>query len=478
MNIIWIVSDTFRRDHLGAYGNENIHTPALDSMALKSVRFNRHYAGSFPTMPARADHATGLWTMSFMGWEKLPHNVTTLAEVLAEGGFHTAASVDTPFYVKEGMNYNRGFQSFLLNNGQNAPGSALTVKRSRYEPIESKNDWRYDSDLRAVDIGSTENHRAPHAPRTFANAMEWLEAHHSEDFFLYIDTWDPHEPWDAPNYYTDLYWSGYAGELIVPVYGNWHDVPGYTARKVTQGHATYCGEVTMVDTWVGFLLKMLERTGLAATTAVVFTSDHGFYFGEHGGLFGKMTSNMRPNGTLRPYGVPEAKWAHSPLYEEIVGIPLLVQVPGVEPGTYQGLTSAVDVMPTIIELAGLEVPLHVHGRSLVPALHDKSVLGRSFVVSSLPFADPGEIVRSVDSFPRELEDPPVTTVTTDAWALLYSSMPGWSELYDLRNDFAQQHNLIEAEQSTARELHQYMIRFMRDTHVAEDLIKSRANLDM
>ena len=96
MNVIWIVADTFRRDHIGAYGNRTIRTPSLDALAAKSVRFDGHYAGGFPTMPTRADHATGRWTMSFMGWEALPENVTTLAEILAGQGFHTAASVDTP----------------------------------------------------------------------------------------------------------------------------------------------------------------------------------------------------------------------------------------------------------------------------------------------------------------------------------------------------------------------------------------------
>ena len=67
MNVIWIVSDTFRRDHLGAYGNPHIRTPSLDKLAAGSVRFDAHYSAGFPTMPTRADHQTGRWTMSFMG---------------------------------------------------------------------------------------------------------------------------------------------------------------------------------------------------------------------------------------------------------------------------------------------------------------------------------------------------------------------------------------------------------------------------
>ena len=113
MNVIWMVSDTFHRDHLGSYTNSYIRTPSLDAVAASAVRFNNHYSAGFPTMPTRADHQTGHWTMSFMGWEPLPAGVTTLAEIVAGKGMHTAASVDTPYHLRVGMNYDRGFQSFF-----------------------------------------------------------------------------------------------------------------------------------------------------------------------------------------------------------------------------------------------------------------------------------------------------------------------------------------------------------------------------
>ena len=118
MNVIWIVADTFRQDHLGAYGKKPILTPSLDALAAKSSLFTRHYAAGFPTMPTRADHALGRWTMSFMGWEPLPADATTLAEILASNGYHTAAMVDTPFYLRGGMNYDKGFQTFSMYTGQ------------------------------------------------------------------------------------------------------------------------------------------------------------------------------------------------------------------------------------------------------------------------------------------------------------------------------------------------------------------------
>ena len=169
----------------------------------------------------------------------------------------------------------------------------------------------------------------------------------------------------------------------------------------------------MVDTWLGFLLKYVENMGLLDKTAVIFTTDHGFYFGEHGGLFGKMNGDWFPDGTLRPYGEPGSTWTHSPLFEEIVHLPLLIHAPGIIPGIYGGLSSAVDVMPTVLDLLGMEIPASVQGRSLAPGMRDTSVPGREYVVSSIPFANPGDPVHSVDNLLRPLADHPVTTITAE-----------------------------------------------------------------
>ena len=374
MNVIWIVADTFRQDHIGAYGHPYIKTPALDALAAKSIRFAKHYAGGFPTMPTRADHATGRWTMSFMGWEPLPESTTTLAQLLARSGFHTAAVVDTPFYVRGGMNYDRGFETFFMYTGQEGSGTRVP-RRGHHESRDLVASWRYESDR--------------NAPQTFTRAMRWLERHYKEDFFLYVDTWDPHEPWDAPAYYTEQYLPNYNGEIVQPVYARWQDAPGMTEELVKVAHATYCGEITMVDTWIAQLLGRVESMGLMENTAIVFTSDHGFYFGEHGGLFGKMTFGQRDDGNPHQLGDQDARWAHSPLYEELVRIPLLVYLPGVDAGVYQGSTSVVDVMPTVLDFLGQEVPTEVDGVSLIRQAHDTSAPGREFVVSTHPIRQSG-----------------------------------------------------------------------------------------
>ena len=466
MNVIWIVSDTFRQDHMGAYGNQRIKTPSLDSLASWSVRFKRHYAGGFPTMPARADHMTGRWTMSFMGWEPLSQSVKTLPQILSGDGYHTAAVVDTPFYLREGMNYDKGFQTFIMIPGQEGSG-AKKLKDGRHESQETRSAWRYESDY--------------NAPQTFIKAMQWLERHYKENFFLYIDTWDPHEPWDAPPYYSERYWPDYDGQIIEPIYGSWKDVPGFTQEHLNKAHATYCGEITMVDTWLGYLLRRVENMGLMDQTAIIFTSDHGFYFGEHGGMFGKMVYEVGPDGkypTLDDWDkqIEGGIWAFSPLFEEIIKIPLLIYVPGVSSGTYDELTSAVDMMPTVLELLGCAIPDFVEGQSLLPKISDLSLNGRDFVVSSIPFANPGDPVRSVDNFLRMLKVPTVTTITAGKFSLLYSPEEGKSMLFDLSLDPGQKHNIISKRQDVAREIHQCFVKFMRDTNVAEHLLKPRLDI--
>ncbi len=223
-------------------------------------------------------------------------------------------------------------------------------------------------------------------------------------------------------------------------------------------------------------MKSVENMGLFEKTAIIFTSDHGFYFGEHGGLFGKMTTGKSADGRLRPYGDKESTLTYSPLFEELVHIPLLIQAPGLTPSVYEGLSSAVDVMPTVLDLLGMDVPDFVEGRSLAPGMRDGSARGRDFVISSIPFANPGDPVHSVDNLPRPLTSYPVTTVTSGEWSLLYSPEENATELYYLPTDPAQNLNAIGSNEIIAREMHQLLVRFMKETQVPERLLAPRLEL--
>jgi len=169
-------------------------------------------------------------------------------------------------------------------------------------------------------------------------------------------------------------------------------------------------------------------------------------------------------------------WARSPLYEEIVAIPLAIYVPGVPPATYSGLTSAVDLMPTVLELMGQKIPSRVEGKSLLPMIKDPTLPGREHVFSACPFINAGDTDQLVDHILRKCVTPSMATVTTDEWSLLYDVEPGGSELYNLSSDPKQGKNVIAWHPDIARELHQLLVKFMKETKVSKRLLEPRLEL--
>jgi arylsulfatase A-like enzyme len=408
LNFLVVVADTFRRDHLGAYGNENIRTPHLDALSRESIVFDNYRIGSFPTMPARADLLTGQFAFTFMAWEPLSSEPPTLPAVFSTAGYATMAVVDTPFFVRNGFGFDRGFDDFEWIRGQ---GDDLRPA----ERQDARATWKSEADR--------------FAPRTMATAEAWLERHYEEPFFLYVDTWDPHEPWDAPLYYTRLYAPDYAGQDVYPCYGPWERA-GLTIDDVELGHAAYCGEITMVDRAIGGLLEKLDVLGIADTTAVVFLSDHGFYFGEHG-YFGKADLGFGPGADIA-----EDAWLaevrRSPLYQEITRVPLMFRIPGLEASRREGLATAADIAPTLLDLAGLKVPGAMKGRSLTHILAGTDGAHRDLVVSSWPLKFlSGSTSIAIDSRPRRVGVDMPLTVSTLEWSLVVGGPTESPELYNV-----------------------------------------------
>ena len=458
-NVVVIVSDTFRRDHLGVYGNPAIYTPNLDGFARSSVVFDRHIISSFPTMPARADILTGTFSYTFMGWEPLPSYLPTLPGLLSKFGYLTMGIVDTPFFIRNGYGYDRGFDDFVWIRGQGDDTRP-------HERSDCRSTWTSESDRLVA--------------RTLTAAEEWLERHYKETFFLYVDTWDPHEPWDAPEYYTSLYLPGYDGRQLYPSYGKWEAV-GLGMDDVARAHATYCGEVTMVDFWVGRLLAKLDVLGLKENTLVFFTSDHGFYFGEHG-YFGKAEWVHEPEATIRegavaPAWLPES-WlltvGWSPLYQELTRVPLIVRGPGLAPGRRSALTTAPDLAPTILELTGIERPATMQGKSFVDVLGGDGDEHRPFVISSWPlyFAE-GEITTAVDSRPRRISSYMPLTVTTRERSLILGGPAERPELYDLENDPLEHVDVWDTHVGEGEALIENAVAFLEQRGTAEEYLKPR-----
>lgn len=361
MNVILIVLDSLRADHLGCYGNTWIQTLALDALATESIRFTRAYPEALPTIPARRAIHTGLRTFPFdnwipekgasahrYGWQRIPDDQVTLAEILGHAGYHTALISDCYHYFKPTMNFHRGFAQWEWIRGQERDPyrSIRRVDLDRVRAVAPLPETAGPQSMLAQYLANAAERRTEEdwpAPRVFRAAMRWVSENRGvEPFFLMIDSFDPHEPWDPPQQYVDLYDPGYAGrDIITPRYGPRDYLTDAELRHL---RARYAGEVTMVDRWLGHFLEWTRALGMLRDTLLIVTSDHGHQLGEHG-LTGKVASG---------------------LYAELTDVPLLLRYPNRELGgdTCDAFAQNHDLAPTILGALGIAAPVPMEGIDL------------------------------------------------------------------------------------------------------------------
>ncbi|MDP6359521.1 MAG: sulfatase-like hydrolase/transferase, partial [Planctomycetota bacterium] len=210
MNVILIISDTIRHDYLGCYGNDWVQTPHIDGLAEQAAVMENFFCASFPTGMARKDFHSGRFTFAYTNWGgERPDGEMVLAEMLQDAGVKTAMIGDT----NNSQQYAQGFDhlevvpSAASNLGRVPETVELPAAPEKLRfPMEyaqriARNALGYD--------GETDRRVA----RTMLAAHRWLESqsYDSKPFFLWVDTFDPHEPWDPPQYYIDLYDPGYEG---------------------------------------------------------------------------------------------------------------------------------------------------------------------------------------------------------------------------------------------------------------------------
>ena len=364
-NVVLVILDSLRKDHVGAYGNNEIETPNLDALSRESLRFTRAYPESLPTICARRAIHTGFRTFPFKdrpleqagaptyGWLPIPWEQVTLAETLEAAGYQTALVTDTYHQFRPPMDFSRGFEVYHWIRGQ---------EKDRYKPPLSASEGEaqdrylvHGEALKArqylANIRDRRTEEDWFAPKVFLTAMELLEgASRREPFFLVVDSYDPHEPWDPPEKYTSLYDDGYDGpEPFTSLYGRDDYL---TEKQLDRMKALYSGEVTMVDRWLGNFLDKMEELDLFEDTLLVLLSDHGHALGEHG-------------YTGKP---------HYALWPELTDIVFLIRHPG---GKRGGSSSAYyasthDVAPTILGFLGLEPKSPMEGRDLSVIFDEKS----------------------------------------------------------------------------------------------------------
>jgi arylsulfatase A-like enzyme len=354
MNVILVIIDSLRKDHVGAYGNSWIKTPNLDSLARESMCFTRAYPESLPTICARRAIHTGIRTfpfrnynppagetVSWYGWQPIPDSQRTLAEILRAQGFSTMFVTDTFLQFRPSYNFHRGFDAFHFIRGQqsDAYNPLSLCPERKLEQVLTEGPLRQ---YFANTIGR-EREEDWFAPQVFTKAAKLLDAAKEEQpFFFVVDNFDPHEPWDPPSEYVSLYDEGYDGpEPFVPIYGSSDYL---TERELKRMRALYAGEVTMMDRWLGRLLEKINDLGLFENTLLIVLSDHGHALGEHG-YVGK---------------VPYALWP------ELTDILFFIRHPaGKSAGqTSDYYASTHDVAPTILGALGIEPASPMEGQDL------------------------------------------------------------------------------------------------------------------
>jgi arylsulfatase A-like enzyme len=452
VNAIVVLIDSLRFDHMGFLGGGRTRTPNLDRLAERSTVFTNTYLGSYPCMPARRDLWTGRFEFPWRGWNPLEPDDETLPGVLSRHG-HTSMLVSDHYHLweKGAGNYHFDFDGFEFIRGQELDKWVTDPTVPIEYPASSEKLARHcgpealDQYLRNTAAMRYERDRF--APQVFERAGEWLEKNHRrpDGFFLMIDCFDPHEPFDPPAADVESYAPNYRGERVIwPNYGECD----LSEEELEYVRALYSAELTMVDRWLGRFLDKAEQLGLFEDTAIVVTTDHGHLFGEHG-LMGK----------------PWAGISDSNLYQELVHVPLLVHHPRQwQPGGRRSeLVQLVDIFPTVAEALGVEPPAGIHGRSLLPVItgEREERAPREFAV----FGRFGEALNITDGewtlfwWPTDPSVDPVwysslppqfgghgqraTERTPDGGLVLAPTPIGKSMLFNVERDPGQKNNLID-----------------------------------
>ena len=433
MNLVMIIIDSLRKDHVGCYGNNWIETPTLNSLAEESVVFEAAYPESLPTLPQRRAMHTGKFTFPFRGyyprrgdvvkiygWEPIPEQQTTLAEILRKAGYQTGLICDSYHCFKPSMNFHRGFNQFQWIRGQEMDRLRRPLPRDAIADVLLP--WMLGTHVEAIlgqYMANTSDRKGEDdyfASKVFLAASQWLEENKtSQPFFLLVDCFDPHEPWDPPEEYWRKYDPSYSGtRVIMPRYGG---TSGISESELNNMRAQYAGEVTLVDKYLDKFLDKMRSLNLWDNTLLFLISDHGHQLGEHG-LIGKVPPGM---------------------YPELMDLVMMIRHPaGTGAGIRIGeLVYNVDQVVTALNLLGIAAPDQLDGKDLWP------------LVTGSHHA------HWRDHLTAGFQD--YVWVRTKDYSFISRNDGTHQSLFDLRSDSGQFNNIVSEAPELARELFQQAI---------------------
>jgi arylsulfatase A-like enzyme len=391
-NVVLIVVDTLRYDHVGCYGSERETTPNMDAFASDAVRFQRAYSTAPWTMPSVASMLTGLYPGACRPadtWDLLAEELTTLPEVFRAQGYATAGII-SHFLIGPRFNYDQGFDTFIDDeaNADNMHGHVSSEALSR-QASEVLNDL----------------------------------SSKAKPFFLFVHYFDPHYDYQRhPEY-------GYASESAGRLDGkqtieHLRELSDMTSEESRFLKSLYDEEIRYTDQGIGMLLDELRRLELYDHTIVAITADHGEEFLDHGWL-----------GHTRT------------LYEELIRVPLIIRAPGIERPAreVESPVSLVSLASSLLDLAGVNpAGIGSHGASFAPMMRADGPRPSTIIFSEASFDS---------SMPADLgKKTNKKSIIWERYKLVRDESSGELELYDLKKDPEERTDLSETSESLLQSL--------------------------
>ena len=441
-NIILILADDLGYNHLGVYGQERIKTPHIDKLASEGMRFTRFYAGGSVCGPSRAALMLGLHSGHVPyrdnGDNHLAHVYEPVGKLKTMGELFKEAGYRTGYFGKYGLGgkagwkngqkpNDRGFDEFwgLLEHGHGHFHFSSYIWHNRKKV--SLNNTVRNSEGRSFGLSSLDiDERREHTDDVFASkAIDFIrkQAKNRKPFFCYLSFSLPHTEMLPNETFAQKYrvqgWEEYDSK------DNGYHVPVSTPR------ANFAGMVSQVDDWTGQVMAVLEETGMADHTIIVFTSDNGGQLRE---TWGDAPSYFfKANGLLK-----KGKEWH---YEGGIRVPMIVRWPDkIKANTLNNhMGYFPDFMPTFAELIETEKPEKTDGISFVPTLLGKNdrQVQHNYLYWERPQYDRVGMTKKIH--PTKLRQ----AVRFGKWKALREDTKGAIELYDLETDLREHFNLAD-----------------------------------
>ena len=430
-NVLFIISDDLTSTALSCYGNKICHTPNIDRLAARGVRFTRAYCQGTYCGPSRASFMSGYYphaikTLGYKNPRPLLGDRAMWSQHFKNAGYYSArvskifhmgvpGGVELGTDPKRHDNFNGADDAASWTERFNTPGPEWKAKGDG-ETLENNPDGKKPAvGGNTFVVVEADGDDLIHADGKAAKkAVELIHKHKDKRFWLGVGFVRPHVPFVAPRPYYKAF-KPYSNMILPPkIDGDWDDIPkagiNYKTsknmkmdiRRQKKAVGGYYASVAFMDRQVGKVLNALKEAGLRDNTIVIFTSDHGYHLGEHD------------------------FWAKVSLLDESSQVPLIICVPGKKPAVCHSLVELLDLYPTTAKLCGLEVPKRLQGKDLGPLLDNpgKTVRDTAFSTSA---GRRGLLLRN------------------DDWAYIQygEDASRGIELYDIRKDPKQYTNLAE-----------------------------------